>query len=347
MHKYGKIILLPLTGLLVILSLFPGCSINDSRQIAPRQIKIGLVLYQQDDSFISLLQQSFEAQAKAREMRDNIKITVNIADSKGNQGIQNELVDKFLAQGTDVLCVNCVDRTAASVIIDKAKIADIPVVFFNREPVQEDIQRWDKVFYIGSQTREMGQMEGEIVLDAYLNDPESVDRNQDGKLQYVMLEGEAGHQDALIRTEYSVKVLTQAAVQVEKLANQTANWQRSPAAATTAQWIEKFGSRIEVVFCNNDDMALGALDAYQAAGITDLPLIVGTDATPPAIEAIRAGLITGTVLNDYNEQAGVMLKLACALASDENISETVPELEGQYFLAEPKVVTIDHLEETP
>ena len=213
------------------LTLFSGgCSDSDDSQNPDlRQIKIGMTVYRQDDTFISTLSGYFLETAKARESRDKVKISVNVMDGKGNQGIQNDQVDKFLSQGYDFICVNEVDRTAASVIIDKAKSANIPIVFFNREPVEEDMQRWDRAYYVGAIASESGVLQGRIVSNLFNQNPELVDRNGDGKIQYVMLEGEPGHQDAAIRTEYSIKTVTGAGISVEKLANDTANWPQGPA----------------------------------------------------------------------------------------------------------------------
>lgn len=126
--------------------------------------------------------------------------------------------------------------------------------------------RWDKVYYVGAEAGKSGVMQGELVAEAYRADPEALDRSGDGVLQYVMLEGEPGHQDSLLRTEYSIKAVTSANVTTEKLANDTANWNRGQAASRMSQWIDQFGGRIEVVFANNDDMALGALDALPRGG---------------------------------------------------------------------------------
>ena len=254
-------------------------------------------------------------------------------------------MDKFLSQGYDVICVNEVDRTAASVIIDKAKSANIPIVFFNREPVEEDMQRWDRAYYVGAIASESGVLQGRIVSNLFNQNPELVDRNGDGKIQYVMLEGEPGHQDAAIRTEYSIKTVTGAGISVEKLANDTANWQRAQASAKMGQWLkdEEIGPRIEVVFSNNDDMALGAIDAYRAAGIEDLPVIVGIDATPPAREAIKEGTLTGTVLNDAKGQAEAIFELAYALSTGRDVKEAVPRLEGQYVWLPHRTITIGNV----
>ena len=336
---------LPLATAVCLCALTNGCALQTSSESEShmRQVKIGMTLYRQDDTFISTIQKNFEAIVKSREASEDVKIIVNILDGKGNQGVQNDQVDKFLSQGYDVICVNEVDRTAASVIIDKAKSVDIPVVFFNREPVEEDLLRWEKVYYVGSDAREAGQMQGQVVIEAYQSSPQTVDKNGDGKLQYVMLEGEQGHQDALIRTEYSVKEVTNAGIEVEKLGNETANWQRSQASAIASRWIEDFGDRIEVVFCNNDDMALGAIDAYTAADMDELPVIVGIDTTPPALEAIKDKTLTGSVLNDSKGQAEAIFNIAYALATGLNPKDSVPELDGRYVWIPQKIATFDHL----
>ena len=341
MKKHPLQILIMLASVLFTCTVANGCNLqtNSGSERYMRQIKIGMTLYRQDDTFISTIQKNIQEIVKNKEATDQVKIELNVLDAKGNQSIQNDQVDKFLSQGYDIICVNEVDRTAASVIIDKAKAANIPVVFFNREPVEEDLQRWDKVYYVGSDAREAGIMQGHVVINAYQANPKKVDRNRDGKLQYVMLEGEQGHQDALIRTEYSVKEVTQAGIQVEKLANETANWQRSQALGKMTQWIETYGDEIEVIFCNNDDMALGAIDAYVAAEITELPVIVGIDATPPAIEAIKKGVLTGSVLNDSQGQAQAIFDIAYTLAIGADPQATVPQLNGHYVWVPQKIFT--------
>ncbi|MEG1774452.1 MAG: galactose ABC transporter substrate-binding protein, partial [Oscillospiraceae bacterium] len=294
---------------------------------------------------ISTMLQNLEKMAKQRELTDKIKITLNVADGRGSQSIQNEQVDRFLSAGYDAICVNIVDRTAAAVIIDKAKNANIPVIFFNREPVEEDMMRWDKVYYVGAEAGKSGVLQGELVIDAYQQDPDAIDRNRDGVLQYVMLEGEPGHQDALLRTEYSVKVLSAANIVTEKLANDTANWNRGQAASKMSQWIEQFGGAIEVVFSNNDDMALGAIDACQIAKLSPLPFIVGIDATPPAAAAVRDGSLRGTVFNDSEGQSKAVLDIALALARGSDPAQAVTFKNDKYVWLPYTKVTAENIDE--
>ena len=163
-------------------------------------LRIGTALYTQDDTFISAMAQDLEGLVREAESETGKKVTLFIADGKSSQSTQMDQVDRFLARGCDVLCVNLVDRTAAAVIADKAEAEGVPLVFFNRQPVEEDIQRWDRIYYVGADARESGELQGKLVLDAWRADREALDRSGYGVLQYVMLEGEPGHQDSLLRT---------------------------------------------------------------------------------------------------------------------------------------------------
>ena len=323
--------------LLAALLLCAGCGGKDPG------LRIGVALYTQDDTFISTVAQNLEWMVQEAEQETGRQITLFISDGRSSQTAQMDQVDRFLERGCDVLCVNLVDRTAAAVIADKAEAEGVPLVFFNRQPVAEDIQRWDRIYYVGADARESGALQGGLVLDAWRKDREALDRSGDGVLQYVMLEGEPGHQDSLLRTEYSVKTLTDAGVEVEKLANETANWNRAQAAARTAQWLEEYGDRIEVIFCNNDDMALGAIDALADTPRDRWPLIVGVDATAPALEAVAAGQLYGTVLNDSRGQARAMLDLALALWAEEDPAGTVELEEGHYVWLPYRQVTGENL----
>ena len=237
-------------------------------------------------------------------------------------------------------------RTSTAQLIDKAKEADIPVIFFNREPVAEDLHRWEKVYYVGAKAEESGVLQGQILLDRWLNADPPVDKNGDGVMQYVMLEGEPGHQDAMLRTEYAVQTLTGAGVTVEKLAGDTANWDRSQAAARMSSWLEQFGSAIEVVISNNDDMALGAIDACQDLGLTEaeMPVVVGVDATAPALEAVREGTLCGTVRNDAAGIAESMLDLALTLENGEDPADSLNLTDGKYIWLPYQRVTLRELE---
>ena len=147
--------ILVLLVLLTILFVCGGCE-----EKGTETVRISMAIYSQDDTFIDTVTQEMEQLARDYEKENDIKINLNLADGQSNQTIQLEQIDRFLDSGCDVLCVNIVDRTAAAVLIDKAKAAGIPVIFFNREPVKEDLERWEKVYYVGAQRGRIRDLPG-------------------------------------------------------------------------------------------------------------------------------------------------------------------------------------------
>jgi methyl-galactoside transport system substrate-binding protein len=275
------------------------------------------------------------------------KAALEVVDSQNAQPTQNDQVDAFLSKKLNAIAINPVDRTAAGAIIDKAKARNTPVVFFNREPLPEDMAKWDKVYYVGAKAEESGTMQGEIVVDYWKANP-SADKNGDGVIQYIMLKGEPGHQDAELRTEFSIKAITAAGLKVEQLAEDTAMWDRPRAVEKMNAFYARFGDRIEVVLCNNDDMALGAIEALRQEGYFSggkyLP-VVGVDATAPALEALSQGTLLGTVLNDADNQGKATFDLAYALATGQGASAAGWTLTGKTVWVPYQKVTRDNYQQ--
>ncbi len=260
------------------------------------------------------------------------------------------------------------------------------MIFFNREPVAEDMQQWEKLYYVGADAQESGTMQGEIAADVIKKNPQSdrnkdgkiqyvvlegepghqdtiirtenavealkangielekknpqSDRNKDGKIQYVVLEGEPGHQDTIIRTENAVEALKANGIELEKLSYGLANWNRAQAENRMSQMISQYQTKIELVLANNDEMALGAIDAYEKLNYTEstLPLFFGIDGTDVGLKAVRESKLDGTVYNDKKGQAEAMAKLAAALASGEGMDEIPFENQKYLYLPYAKVL---------
>lgn len=322
-----------------------GC---DGRSQPKKNLKIAVINYQSNDTFINSLSNSITASVRLREQNRDLKINLNIVGAKSDQNYQNTLVDRMLQQDYDVLCINMVDRTMSSAIISKCKAANVPVVFFNREPVAEDMASWDQLYYVGTSAVDSAHQQGEMLLSLLKKDFNSVDKNKDGKIQYVMLEGEPGHQDTLYRTDYSVAVLTDAGIQMDKLASDTAEWDLTTAYNKMRSWLEIYGSKIEVVLANNDDMALGAIKALSAESKTagETPYVFGIDATPVGVEAVNTGSLYGTVVNDAVEQAATIVDIAIALAQDVDPKTlALPYLEKNIARIPHRPLTADNYEE--
>lgn len=284
-------------------------------------MRIGVLLYRGDDTFISTLRGAIEEQTKEYELQSGIKVTLDIMDAKGSQLTQDSQADRLISLECDALCVNMVDRSAASGVIDKAMEAGIPIVFFNREPVEEDMNRWDKLYYVGADPRESAVLQGQILVNAYQENPRTLDENGDGLVSYVLLEGESSHQDSLIRTEQSIQTLKDGGVPIERITGGIANWERSQASALMEQWLSEYPGEIELVIANNDDMALGAIDAMERNGVlTGTIQVVGIDGTPAGLEAIRAGKLLGTVESDRQAYAEAIFETARQLVMGETVT---------------------------
>lgn len=305
-------------------------------------VKIGISIYNHNDTFISGLVDYLREEAKLKEQED-ITIILDIKNAGGIQATQNYQIESFIKQEYDLLCINLVDRTDASIAIDMAMNANIPIIFFNRELVEKDLERWDQLFYVGAVALESGIMQGKIVVDACKKDFDNIDKNKDGVLQYVMLEGEPGHQDSSVRTERVINTITEAGINVEKLGNEIANWNRAQAESRMSQWLKNFGDQIEIVIANNDDMALGAIDAMKKEKVINPPVVVGIDGTKIGLEAVENGDMIGTVLNDGRGQAKGIIDLAYALAVNGDLPSDI--ISGKYIRKPHIMVTRENINE--
>lgn len=306
-------------------------------------LRIGISLYQGDDTFITNLCNLLEEKAKEYERENGIKMTLDIQDAKGSQNTQNSQVERFISLDCDVLCINLVDRMDASVIIDRAMTADVPVIFFNRQPVEEDMNRWNQLYYVGVDAKETAVLQGEMVVNLYREHPEAIDRNGDGVVSYVMLEGETSHQDSLIRTEWSVQTLKDGGVPVEKITGGIANWERSQGSALMEQWLSEYPDTIELVISNNDDMALGAIDALERAQVSGVN-IVGIDGTTQGLEALANGSLLGTVSANKEVYAGAIVALAASSALGQALPGEYPLTDGKYYWTSQEII-INKIEE--
>ena len=320
-----------------------GCKGNEEEAV--KNIKIGITLYDQYDTFISEMMTKFTEYAADKEEATGVAINVELMDASQSQLTQNEQVKSLIEKGCDVICVNLVDRTEPTTITDLAENKQVPIIFFNRELVAEDLERWSELYYVGADALQSGVLEGELAANAFKTNAK-MDKNGDGICQYVVLEGEAGHQDSIVRTEYSVNTLIENGVEAEKLGYAMANWNRAQAQTKTAALLTQFSGKIELIIANNDDMALGAIDALRDSEIPreDWPGVVGIDGTDAGLLAVENGEMLGTVYNDKEGQAREMLNLAFAIATNGD-KDGIPLIDGKYVRTPYHKVTQENVED--
>ena len=287
----------------------------------------------------------FTEYAADKEEATGVAINVEVMDASQSQLTQNEQVKSLIEKGCDVICVNLVDRTEPTTITDLAENKQVPIIFFNRELVAEDLERWSELYYVGADALQSGVFEGELAANAFKTNAK-MDKNGDGICQYVVLEGEAGHQDSIVRTEYSVNTLIENGVEAEKLGYAMANWNRAQAQTKTAALLTQFDGKIELIIANNDDMALRAIDALRDSQIPreDWPGVVGIDGTDAGLLAVENGEMLGTVYNDKEGQAREMLNLAFAIATNGD-KDSIPLIDGKYVRTPYHKVTQENVED--
>lgn len=302
--------LLVLVSVLVFAFTLAGCEQDDG------VITIGANIYTFNDNFMNgVVRPELESYAEEKG------VELDLVDSEGSQATLNNQVDTFISKGVDVLAINLVDPAAAGAIIEKAKDADIPLVLFNKEATVEGVMDdYDKVWYVGTDSAEAGIIQGEMMVSDWQANPDW-DLNGDGVLDYVLLKGEPGHPDAEARTVEAVKAFTDAGIDVNELALQpSTQWSTADANNTMEAWLDTaWASDIELVICNNDGMAFGAIQAMAANGF-DIP-VYGVDALEEAIAKIGTGDMNGTVLNDGVNQARATIDLAINAANGVDVLE--------------------------
>ncbi|WP_291649660.1 galactose ABC transporter substrate-binding protein [Clostridium sp.] len=326
MKKVKKLLTMAMATVMVTASLV-GCSGNSGSSNGGDtskgdKVKVGVCLYKFDDTYISTVRQSLEKIQS--ENPDKVEFT--FYDGKGDQATQNDSIDTLLQKDVDLLLVNLVDTGAAPTVIDKIKAAEKPVVLFNREPAADAIKAYEDAIFVGTNAKEAGVMQGDILSKEWEKDKAAIDKNGDGVLQYVMLKGEPDNPEAVARTQYSVSTLNDKGVKTEELALQVCNWDQALAQNATEAWFSKFGDKIEAVIANNDGMAQGAIAALQAQGYNNgdaaktIP-VVGVDATAAAQDLIGKGFMLGSVLQDAEGMAKALYETGMNLAGGKSAIE--------------------------
>lgn len=319
-------------GVLAVLLavLFVVCT--GSRGGATKTVRVGIAAYSAEDAYVNnICAHLDELIYEYENSHAGVKIERDIADAGGSQQEQNSQIERYLSLEYDLLLVNIVDRTNAAVIIDKASEAGVPLVFFNREPVREDIFRSEGVYYEGSNAKQSALLQADLIADVMEEDPNIIDRNGDGIIEFAMLEGESNHQDTLIRSEWVLKGLEQRGVKTEKVISGVANWDKNQAKVIVGQWMETYGDSIELIISNNDDMVLGAVEALKEKEC-DTVQVVGIDGVEEVRQLVEEGSVLGTVLCDTELHAEALLSFIEALTIDPAKWEELPLEEGRYYM---------------
>jgi inositol transport system substrate-binding protein len=271
--------------------------------IAFGQMRVGVTLYDRDQ-FISYLEQAILDAAKATP-----GVTVDSQDAKQDVNQQMAQVDVFATKKYNAIIVNLINTDTVETIISRAR--GIPVIFVNRRP-RDAVIDGVKTAYVGSQEFDAGRMQGEFLTKFFKGKTE---------IRYVLFMGQLGLENTNERTRGVKETLTKAGFKLTKVYEDTAEWDRFK-AMNQMQQLMGMGRPFDVVICNNDEMALGVIEAMKSAkkDLKAIP-VVGIDATPAAKEAVKKGEMAMTVFQNAKAQGAVALDIALKAAKGQKIEK--------------------------
>lgn len=268
------------------------------------EVNIGVLVWKYSDTYGSSVRVAMEKYAEEIGAKLGVKVNLEMQDGNDDQATQNNQADVMFASGKDLIIINLCDTSAGQYLADLGAQYDVPFFFYNKEPNDSSLVTDNNSIFIGTKPEEAGIMQGEILAELLEKNPE-IDKNGDGKINYIEFMGEPNNAEAIARTEYSAKRAIELGVDLnEMVETQVCMWDTAKAQDAMTALIPSLGvENMEVIFCNNDDMAIGVIAALNEVGYNlgdggDEVVVIGVDATDTAIEAINNGKLTGTVKQD-------------------------------------------------
>ena len=284
-------------------------TLMSSSALAETKIGVSMALF--DDNFLTVLRNGIDTQSKA------LGVEVQIEDAGNDVAKQLDQIKNFAASGVSAIIVNPVDTSATQAMSDAAAAANIPLVYVNRQPINIDTLP-DNQAFVASNEVDSGTLETKEVC-RLLKDAGKTEANI-----YVM-QGELSNQAAVQRTAdiHDVMAGPDCGVKLNIIDEQTANWSRDQAQSLMTNWISA-GKPYDAVIANNDEMAIGAIQAMKAGGVDMKTMIIGgVDATQDALVAMQAGDLDATVFQDAAGQGAGALDAAIKLAKGEAVEQKV------------------------
>ena len=269
--------------------------------------KIGVSMDKFDDNFLTVLRNGMADYAKTVP-----GVTLQIEDAKDDVSKQLSQVQNFIANGVNAIIVNPVDTSATGAITKAAADAGVPLVYVNREPIDVD-KLGPKAAFVASNEAESGTLEAKQICKLL-----------GGKGNILVIEGVLSNQSAVQRTKDVHEVIsTPDCSGIKVIAEQTANYDRTQGQNLMTNWLSK-GMQFDAVVSNNDEMAVGALQAMKSAGVdTKKAIVGGVDATQDALASMKAGDLKVTVFQDAGGQGKGAVDAALALAAGKPVEKKV------------------------
>ncbi|MGN0409088.1 MAG: substrate-binding domain-containing protein [Candidatus Fimousia sp.] len=276
-------------------------------------IHVGIAVYNMDDIYMQNYMEQLQDRLDRYDYSEK-KVLYEILDAEGDLNRQQKQLQYMCSQKFDVLLINLVQPTSAAGILNEAADLNIPVILFNREIEAKDLTISDDIWYVGTDAKAAGAMQGDMLTKLWTEQNAEVDHNKNGKLDYVLVEGEETHFDAIRRTNGFLE--SSSDINPNQLENISADWRRVLAYDEFSKLDKEIIENVEAVVCHNDDMALGIYDYYKANQI-EIPIILGINNNSEMNEKIKAGEIYGTVDNDIEGQVTYTCNLLDSILQEQ------------------------------
>lgn len=328
MKIFKRLLNIALLTIIFIIVLGNNLHIDTHASISYRQglpIRVSVFTRDLNDDYIILLRKNFEDIQKNNPR----KVVFTFYNANFNQSTQDTDIENVLNKGVDLILLDMVNLIEIRGEIDKISKFNIPVVFFNRVPFSMDpLKSYSKAYYVGTDSVQGGTLQGKMIVDAWNNHQQLIDKNNDNVLQYILLVGEKLNKTSIDRSTHSISTIQEAGIKTEELASPILEWDMKSAEDTVSALFLRYGNKIESIISNDDSMAIGAVQALQKYGynngnkLQSIP-VVGVDGVPEAKELVSKGFMLGTASQDTADVANAIYTVGMNLVFDRNPVEGI------------------------
>ncbi len=343
---------------MLCLTVFSGCS-GERKGNADLHV----FYYTYSDTYVSSVRTALD-----KKLKDS-GISFQDYDGAGSQTTQTEQIQTAITKGAKAIIVNIVNTgsdDAAQGIVTMAKNADIPLIFFNREVSDDVIKSYEKCAFVGTRAEEAGILQGEMIGEYLIKNYDKVDLNGDGEISYILFKGEEGNNEAIYRSDFSVSEANEILIENGRpvlrfydesnpnkyLVDKNGQWSAAAAneymVTALTEYSDASGNMIELVICNNDNMAEGAISALSGAGYNNggekmIP-VFGVDATDAAVNLIKDKKMSGTIKQDADGMAEVIKDLCeNAVDGEKSLLDDIDDVEIDKDVAKLRIAYSKYL----
>jgi len=307
------------------------------------KVNYSVFLYDESNSYINRIKNSLQEIGKQKFS----EVDMDFYDAKNNIEIQMEQLENVLEKGTDVILINLVDPNYYEEVISRVKEYNIPIIIFNREPNNlEGIKSYGKAIFVGSDPVDLGRNQGKVIMQG-IKENKIIDKNGNGFIDYLLLMDDESNKETAIRSDSVINYLKENNIILNEIERVNSNFDRDEARERISGLLIKYVDNVDLIIANNDEMAIGAIEAIQNIGYNKgdsqrYISVVGIDGIEKAINLIDKGFMEGTVIQDAKEMARVISEIGFNLSKGinplENLDYKFGESYGEVRIKSPEII---------